>query len=64
MRVYHALLSQPGTRYHDLGHDYYDQERSTARQVSHYVARLGSLGYDVSLSRHPDPDGTGDHQAA
>ena len=27
MRVYHALLSQPGTRYHDLGHDYYDQER-------------------------------------
>ena len=30
MRVYHVLLSNPGTRYDDLGPDYYDQQRNIA----------------------------------
>ena len=64
MRVYHALLSKPGTRYQDLGYDYYEQERSTARQVSHHVARLGSLGYEVTICKRQDPAATGDAPAA
>jgi transposase len=64
MRVYHALLSNPGTRYRDLGCDYYEQERSTARQVSHHVARLGSLGYEVTICKRLDPAATGDTPAA
>jgi len=59
MRVYHVLLSNPGMRYHDLGHDYYDQQRHAARQVSHHVSKLASLGYDVTLSPRPGPDETG-----
>ena len=64
MRVLHVLLSNPGTRYQDLGADYYEQERNTARQVSHHVGKLGALGYEVTLCRRPEPDGTGDTQAA
>jgi transposase len=55
MRVYHKLLSAPGTRYQDLGPDYYDQQRSHARQVSHLIGKLGGLGYEVTLCRRPEP---------
>ncbi len=55
MRVYHKLLSNPGMRYEDLGWDYYERERNTARQVSHHVGKLASLGYEVTLCKHPDP---------
>ena len=64
MRVLHVLLSNPGTRYHDLGHDSYERDRNTARQVSHHVGKLGALGYEVTLCRRPDPDGTEGPQAA
>ena len=64
MRVYHVLLSNPGTRYQDLGPDYYERQRNTARQVSHHVGKLGALGYEVTLCRRPEPDETGDTQAA
>jgi transposase len=60
MRVYHVLLSNPGMRYHDLGPDYYDQQRHAARQVSHHVGKLASLGYEVTLSRLPGSDESGD----
>jgi transposase len=53
MRVYHKLLSSPGMRYEDLGWDYYERERSTARQVSHHIGKLASLGYEVTLSKLP-----------
>jgi transposase len=62
MRVLHALLSTPGARYQDLGHDYYEHERSTARQLSHHVGKIAALGYEVTLARLPG-DG-GDTQAA
>ena len=55
MRVYHVLLSNPGMRYEDLGWDYYERERNTARQVSHHVGKLASLGYEVTLCKQPDP---------
>ena len=60
MRVYHALLSTPGARYQDLGPDYYDQQRATARQVSHHVGKLTTLGYEVTLCRIPEPDEPGE----
>jgi transposase len=55
MRVYHKLLSNPGMRYQDLGWDYYERERNTARQVAHHVGKLASLGYEVTLCKQPDP---------
>ncbi|TVZ07104.1 hypothetical protein EAS64_07260 [Trebonia kvetii] len=64
MRVYHALLSRPGSRYQDLGPDYYERQRDTARQVSHHVGKLASLGYEVTLCKRPEPDQTGPSQPA
>ncbi|TVZ01174.1 IS110 family transposase [Trebonia kvetii] len=64
MRVYHALLSRPGSRYQDLGPDYYERQRDTARQVSHHVGKLASLGYEVTLCKRPEPDETGPSQPA
>lgn len=55
LKACHALLSRPGTRYQDLGADYYDHHRSTRRQIAYHVARLQDLGLDVALTR-PDPD--------
>jgi len=55
MRVYHVLLSNPGMRYEDLGWDYYERERNTARQVAHHIGKLASLGYEVTLRKQPDP---------
>jgi transposase len=45
MKVYHALLSSPGTRYEDLGADYYDTRASTRRQVRALQKRASELGY-------------------
>ena len=58
LKVYHKLLSTPGTRYQDLGPDYYDRQASTRRQIAHHVGKLGALGFEVTLCRIPpaDPD--------
>src|SRR5882724_11892090 len=66
LKVYHKLLSNPGMRYQDLGPDYYDRQRDTRRQIAHHVGKLGSLGFEVTLCRipEPDPDGTAPTQAA
>jgi transposase len=66
LKVYHKLLSNPGMRYQDLGADYYERQRDTRRQVAHHVGKLGALGFEVTLARIPDPepDGTGQPQAA
>jgi transposase len=58
MRVYHALLSTPGTRYEDLGADYYDRPKDHHRQVSRLVGQLGRLGYEVTLCRPAATDPT------
>jgi hypothetical protein len=55
MRVYHRLLSHPGTRYTDLGPDYYERQASTRRQIARHVGRLGALGFEVTLCRIPEP---------
>jgi transposase len=64
MRVYHVLLSHPGMRYEDLGWDYYERERDTARQVSHHVGKLAALGYEVTLARLPGDSDSEPTQAA
>jgi len=55
LKVYHKLLSTPGTRYEDLGPDYYDQRAQAGRQVAHHVGKLSALGYEVTLCRIPGP---------
>jgi len=60
--VCHALLSSPGTRYEDLGPDYYERQASTRRQIAHHVGKLGALGFEVTLCRLPEP-GPGPGQA-
>jgi transposase len=59
------LLADPSMRYEDLGPDYYDRQRDVRRQVAHHVGKLGSLGFEVTLCRipEPDPDGPGQTQA-
>jgi hypothetical protein len=66
LKVYHKLLSNPGMRYADLGPDYYERQRDVRRQIAHYVGKLGSLGFEVTLCRRPEPgpDGTTPEQAA
>jgi transposase len=56
MRVFHALLSHPGTRYADLGAGWYDDERQAARRLSRLVGALGAMGYEVTLCRTPGPE--------
>jgi transposase len=51
MKVYHALLSHPGTRYEDLGTDWYDDARQEARRLKHHVGQIAKLGYEVTLCR-------------
>jgi transposase len=55
LKVYHALLSRPGTRHEDLGPDYYERQRDTRRQIAHHVGKLGALGFEVTLCRIPEP---------
>ena len=56
MKVFHALLSNPGTRYQDLGPDYYERQRDTRRQIAHHIGKLGALGFQVTLARIPGPE--------
>ncbi len=58
MKVFHALLSRPGTRYQDLGPDYYERRRDHNRHVSRLIGELGNLGYEVTLCRKPEPQDT------
>jgi transposase len=55
MRVLHALLSSPGTRYTDLGADWHDGQRQAARRLSRLVGALDAMGYEVTLCRKPAP---------
>ena len=67
LRVYHALLSSPGTRYQDLGADFYDKRAQTRRKARYHLAELDALGYDVILTPRPRRDAgqaTGDGRPA
>jgi transposase len=47
LKVYHALLSSPGTRYQDLGVDYHGNRAGTRRQVRALQKRASELGYTL-----------------
>jgi hypothetical protein len=44
-----------GMRYQDLGADYYDRQRDVRRQIAHHVGKLGSVGFEVTPCRIPEP---------
>jgi transposase len=44
------LLSDPNTRYHDLGSDFYDHRISPDRKKRNHIRQLEALGYQVTLT--------------
>jgi transposase len=46
--VWH-LLSDPETRFHDLGPDFYDNRTSPERKKRNHIRQLQALGYKVTL---------------
>jgi len=51
LKVYHALLSRPGTRHDDLGPGYYQRQRDIRRQIAHHVGQA----WRPRLPSHPLP---------
>jgi len=43
------LLSDPETRYHDLGSGHYDSRINPERRRRNYIRELQALGYKVTL---------------
>lgn len=43
------LLSEPGTRFHDLGPDFYDTRLGSQRATRNHIRALQALGYNVTL---------------
>jgi transposase len=65
LKVYHKLLSSPGTRYQDLGPDYYEHQAAIRRKLAYHVREIEALGLDVTLTRpEPEPSGPAGTQAA
>ena len=55
--ITHALLSDPGAEYRDLGTGYYEQRERTRRRASSHVRSLERLGYKVTIEPlTPDAD--------
>jgi hypothetical protein len=60
--IAHALLSDPGAEYQDLGTGYYEQRADTRRQARNHARAIERLGYKVTiepLTPEADP-GTGE----
>ena len=49
LTIFHALLSDPGATYQDLGADYYEQRMNIRRQARSHVRSLERLGYKVTI---------------
>jgi len=62
LTIYHALLSDPGAVYTDLGTDYYERRANIRRQARNHVRGLERLGYKVTIQ--PIDPGTGELQPA
>ncbi|MFG1711336.1 IS110 family transposase [Nonomuraea sp. M3C6] len=55
--IIHALLSDAGARYQDLGADYYETRMHVRRQARNHVKSLERLGYKVTIeSIAPDEE--------
>ncbi len=62
LTIYHALLSDPGAVYTDLGTDYYERRANIRRQARNHLRGLERLGYKVAIQ--PIDPGTGELQPA
>jgi hypothetical protein len=49
LTIFHALLSDPGATYQDLGADYYEQRVNIRRQARNHVRGLERLGCKVTI---------------
>jgi transposase len=47
--IAHALLSDPGAEYRDLGPGYYEQRADTRRQARNHARAIERLGYKVTI---------------
>ncbi|MGB8020012.1 MAG: IS110 family transposase [Candidatus Nanopelagicales bacterium] len=47
--IVNNLLANPGTRYHDLGEDYFNNRIDQGRRIRNHVRQLEALGYEVTL---------------
>jgi transposase len=47
--IVYNLLADPGTRYHDLGEDYFNNRLDQGRRIRNHVRQLEALGYEVTL---------------
>jgi len=47
--VWH-LLSDPDSRFHDLGTDFYDRRVTSDRKKRNHIRQLEALGYTVTLT--------------
>jgi transposase len=47
--IYH-LLADPGSRYRDLGPDYYDTRTDRDRKIRNHIRQLQALGLDVTIT--------------
>jgi transposase len=55
LTITHALLSDPGATYQDLGTDYYQRRADTRRRARNHVRGLERLGYHVTIQAiNPD----------
>jgi len=55
LTIFHALLTDPGATYQDLGADYYEQRMNIRRQARNHVRSLERLGYQVTIQAiNPD----------
>jgi transposase len=55
--IAHALLSDPGAAYQDLGPGYYEQRADTRRQARSHIRAIERLGYKVTIEPlDPDAD--------
>ena len=42
--IVYNLLANPGTRYHDLGEDYFNNRIDQGRRIRNHVRQLEALG--------------------
>ncbi len=47
--IVYNLLANPGTRYNDLGEDYFNNRIDLGRRTRNHVRQLEALGYEVTL---------------
>ena len=53
--IFFHLLADPTAQFTDLGSDFYQRRIDRARRASHLIRQLNALGYQVQITRPPNP---------